>query len=69
MFIGLIFGIVFSLIGIIFPTQFLSLFSKDTEVISVARKYLIIASIGFTPNVLAFCYSTVYRNIQKHIFR
>ncbi|HPT89887.1 MAG TPA: MATE family efflux transporter [Bacilli bacterium] len=65
MFIGLIFGIVFSLIGIIFPTQFLSLFSKDTEVISVARKYLIITSIGFTPNVLAFCYSTVYRNIQK----
>lgn len=63
--IAVILGIFFTTIGVFFPGQFLRLFSEDEKVLGVARQYLIIASIGFIPNVLTFCYSTVYRNIQK----
>jgi putative MATE family efflux protein len=55
----------FNLLAFFFPTQLLGIFSDDEFVLELGSQYLIIASFSYVPNLLAFCFSIGYRNIQK----
>lgn len=56
---------IFTIVGLLFSDQFLSLFSKDPEVLLPAKQYLVIVSLSYIPNLMSFCFSIAYRNIQK----
>lgn len=55
----------FNMLAFFFPKQLLGLFSDDEFVLNLGSQYLVIASFSYVPNLLTFCFSIGYRNIQK----
>lgn len=48
-----------------FPNQILGIYTQDSEVIAVAKTYIMITLFSYLPNMISFCFSMTYRNIQK----
>lgn len=60
-----IIALAFTFIGVFFSNQILSIFTDDPEVLLPAKQYLVIVAYSYIPNLLSFCFSIAYRNIQK----
>lgn len=60
-----IIALFFNLLAFFFPRALLGIFSDDEYVLNLGSKYLVIAAFSYVPNLLAFCFSIGYRNIQK----
>ncbi|MBM7871766.1 putative MATE family efflux protein [Clostridium pascui] len=59
---GIFTSILFTLGGLVFPKQILSIFSKDIEVINLGSTYLKIAVLSYTITSITFAYSFVLRS-------
>ena len=64
MFCGVL-ALVFTFIAFNFPQFMLSLFSKETEVVSAGSSYLKILSIGFIFYALSNCYFLALRGVEQ----
>lgn len=58
-------GILFTVVTFCFPSQLMSLFSNDAEVIAQGSNYLRIVCWSYTLNVLTMVYLNSMRNLQK----
>jgi putative MATE family efflux protein len=65
--ICVVISLMFTLVAFVFPKQILGLLSHDTNLIDLSRDYLIIACFSYLPNMLTYCFSIGYRNVQRTI--
>ncbi|WP_018750301.1 MATE family efflux transporter [Paenibacillus sanguinis] len=55
----------FTLIGLIWPTQIMGIFSREHEVIAMAAPYLQIVCLSYLPTGLSLACTMVFRNIGR----
>lgn len=55
----------FTVVGLLFPRQLLSIFSNEAEVIELASNYLYIVCISYLPTGISLACTMFYRNIGR----
>ena len=60
--LGLIVAVVFFIIAVFFPTQFLSIYSKDKEVVALGAQYLRIFGFSYIFFTITFCFASTARS-------
>lgn len=60
--LGLIIALIFFTIAIFFPSQFLSIYSKDPEVIALGAGYLRIFGLSYIFVTITFCFASILRS-------
>lgn len=62
--VGLIITAVFLVLSSLFSTQVLSVYTRDTKIVEMGSKYLIINAIGYIPMLLITIYASVLRSTE-----
>ncbi|MGD9212005.1 MAG: MATE family efflux transporter [Desulfobacteraceae bacterium] len=65
--LGICFGILFTLLALVFPAQIIVLFSKDPAVIAKGVVYLRIVGLSYPANVITFAYTYSLRSTEQVI--
>lgn len=66
--LGLALSVIFTIGTVTFPTQILSLFSRDTVVLEKGANYLSIAAFTYIPVAIAYVYSYTSRSVHRTKF-
>jgi len=63
--LGFIMSIIFTILGLLFPVQIISIFSKDAQVIIIGSLYLRITVISYVFTGISFVFSSALRSVGK----
>lgn len=58
-------AVIFTIIALAFPEQFLRIYTKDSQVVALGSEYLRVVSISYVATAISFSYASVLRSTEE----